>query len=668
MEPFALYLIKSVIWLSSFALIFIIFLRNERFFSLNRIYLVTGLLASLLLPFFSIHYIVQINSIAGAQSSEGVSAAVQYNEVGRMQLIRSLLTIVYLSGALLVFCVSLFQSRSLVRAIKVAEKLPVGGIKLVKSHDFASSFSFFSYVFVNPSVPDIETREILNHEQAHVSQKHWFDLMLAGVLCILQWFNPFVWIYVRLIKQNHEYLADEVALQRTSDPAVYRAALLNQIAGAPVVSLSNHFNYSLNKKRFNIMKNIISSPYRKLKLLLILPVFALILYSFAKPEYRYNNAGGINAATGIDQQKEVNGSILKKDGTPLSGAIITIQGTTIGTIADSRGQFKLTGVSDDATLIVSFVGFKTKALKPVFTSVMKVKMDQETLTISGSNAGIPAPPPPPPPPPAPLDFKISDNGQVPLYVVEGKIVTEAELKKIDPETIQRIDVLKGESATKLYGDKGKDGAVVIALKSDSKSNGSSTDTGNSNGAGTSTGAGKSTGDSEMKNALVIIDGKESDVDIKSLDPNTISAVFVIKDKTAVDKYGEKGKNGVIEVVTKKADTTKSDDKNANKAPFVVVEELPEFPGGKAAMNSWIYSNLKYPAKALENKISGVVNVFFTVSSSGKITNVAVGKSANPALNDEAMRVINSMPDWKPGSQAGKPVDVNVRVPVEFKLK
>ena len=71
MEAFALYLIKSVIWLSSFALIFIIFLRNERFFSLNRIYLVTGLLASLLLPFFSIHYIVQINSIAGAQSSEG---------------------------------------------------------------------------------------------------------------------------------------------------------------------------------------------------------------------------------------------------------------------------------------------------------------------------------------------------------------------------------------------------------------------------------------------------------------------------------------------------------------------------------------------------------------------------------------------------------------------
>ena len=257
-------------------------------------------------------------------------------------------------------------------------------------------------------------------------------------------------------------------------------------------------------------------------------------------------------------------------------------------------------------------------------------------------------------------------------MLDGKIITEAEMKKIDPETIQSIDVLKGESANKMYGDKGKDGAVVITLKGADKSSAVSS------GTGKSTGEGKSTGDSEMKNALVIVDGKVSDVDIKSLDPNTISAVYVTKDKTAVDKYGEKGKNGVIEVVTKKADTTKTDnrnayttktdDKNANKAPFVVVEELPEFPGGKAAMNSWIYSNLKYPAKALENKISGVVNVFFTVSSSGKITNVAVGKSANPALNDEAMRVINSMPDWKPGSQAGKPVDVNVRVPVEFKLK
>ena len=58
----------------------------------------------------------------------------------------------------------------------------------------------------------------------HIRQKHWLDLMLVQLLCILQWFNPVIWIYIRLIRQNHEYIADKVALQRTSDPAIYRAA------------------------------------------------------------------------------------------------------------------------------------------------------------------------------------------------------------------------------------------------------------------------------------------------------------------------------------------------------------------------------------------------------------------------------------------------------------
>src|SRR5664280_1661245 len=156
-----------------------------------------------------------------------------------------------------------------------------------KRQDYGSAFSFFSYVFVNPSVTDIETKEIMHHELVHVRQKHWFDLLLAELLCMIQWFNPLVWIYIRFIRQNHEYLADEVALQRTSDPSVYKAVLLNQIVGAPVVSLTNSFNYSLNRKRFNMMKTIISSPYRKMKILLIIPVFAFVLYAFAKPDYRY---------------------------------------------------------------------------------------------------------------------------------------------------------------------------------------------------------------------------------------------------------------------------------------------------------------------------------------------------------------------------------------------
>jgi TonB family protein len=96
--------------------------------------------------------------------------------------------------------------------------------------------------------------------------------------------------------------------------------------------------------------------------------------------------------------------------------------------------------------------------------------------------------------------------------------------------------------------------------------------------------------------------------------------------------------------------------------------MPKFPGGTDAMVAWIISNLKYPAEALKSKITGEVYVNFMVSKTGKVKNVVASKSASPLLNAEAIRVISSMPDWKPGSQAGKLVDVQMQVPVEFKLK
>ncbi len=86
------------------------------------------------------------------------------------------------------------------------------------------------------------------------------------------------------------------------------------------------------------------------------------------------------------------------------------------------------------------------------------------------------------------------------------------------------------------------------------------------------------------------------------------------------------------------------------------------------MVRWINANIKYPEKALIAGISGKVYVSFMVSSKGKVKDVMINKSVSPSLSDEAIRVISSMPDWEPGSQAGKTVDVQMIVPVEFKLK
>lgn len=102
--------------------------------------------------------------------------------------------------------------------------------------------------------------------------------------------------------------------------------------------------------------------------------------------------------------------------------------------------------------------------------------------------------------------------------------------------------------------------------------------------------------------------------------------------------------------------------------FDVVEQMPEFPGGQAALLKWIGGNVKYPAIAEENGIQGRVVCTFIVDRDGSITDVKVARSIDPSLDKEAIRVLRKMPRWYPGRQNGQPVRVLYTVPVTFKLQ
>ncbi|MBR4811141.1 MAG: energy transducer TonB [Bacteroidaceae bacterium] len=101
--------------------------------------------------------------------------------------------------------------------------------------------------------------------------------------------------------------------------------------------------------------------------------------------------------------------------------------------------------------------------------------------------------------------------------------------------------------------------------------------------------------------------------------------------------------------------------------FMVVEDQPEFPGGTAALLEYLRKNIKYPAICRENNIQGRVIVSFVVNKDGGIVDPEVIKGVNPSLDKEALRVISTMPKWKPGYQRGKPVRVKYTVPVNFRL-
>ena len=168
------------------------------------------------------------------------------------------------------------------------------------------------------------------------------------------------------------------------------------------------------------------------------------------------------------------------------------------------------------------------------------------------------PPSPPPPPSEGITFK-GGNGNPPLILVDG-VVRDIDVNKIDPNTIESISVIKGESGKKLYGEKGKEGVIQITLKKGTNTVDLNTPIQNRNNekvylkytAPADSSFKIRTSDGSPINALIVIDGVISDKSrMDALYPGNVESINVIKNKSATDKYGEKGKEGVIEITTKK---------------------------------------------------------------------------------------------------------------------
>jgi protein TonB len=138
--------------------------------------------------------------------------------------------------------------------------------------------------------------------------------------------------------------------------------------------------------------------------------------------------------------------------------------------------------------------------------------------------------------------------------------------------------------------------------------------------------------------------------------------FMTADQAQVEVKNEE----VVEVVEVVKEEVQEEDPEAT--PFVVVEEMPMFPGGDAELLKFIAEHTQYPEVAKENNIQGRVIVRFCVTSKGGVSQVSILKGVDPELDKEAIRVVNTLPPFKPGKQGGKPVPVWYMVPITFTLK
>lgn len=141
-----------------------------------------------------------------------------------------------------------------------------------------------------------------------------------------------------------------------------------------------------------------------------------------------------------------------------------------------------------------------------------------------------------------------------------------------------------------------------------------------------------------------------------------------KTNTAIGTFDVKGNDEAEGEVLKAKEVIADEPKVEEQKVFDVVEQMPEFPGGQAALLKWISEHIKYPAVAEENGIQGRVVATFVVERDGSVTDVQIARSIDPSLDKEAIRVLKQMPKWIPGKQNGSAVRVKYTVPVTFKLQ
>ncbi len=155
-------------------------------------------------------------------------------------------------------------------------------------------------------------------------------------------------------------------------------------------------------------------------------------------------------------------------------------------------------------------------------------------------------------------------------------------------------------------------------------------------------------------------------------PKVIEVLNIVDDNVKIDdelmiEDSEADDKTMIDVAPV-ISAPKEEEEEATAEVFYIVEDMPEFPGGEAALRAFIAQAIKYPVIAQENGIQGKVYVTFVVGKDGSVSNATIARGVDASLDKEALRVVNTLPKWKPGKQRGKPVNVSYTVPINFVLQ
>lgn len=647
MIEFFHYLIQSSGILAAFYILYFLFLRNERFFIEIRWFLMMSIVLAVFLPLVKIPYTVlvetsQANVSADLSVGEWIAGTLPdaISEKKSLFSIPQLLLGIYISVALVLLIrsgIKVWQIWSMIVGKEFVEK---DNCKVILFDEKISAFSFFGYVVINREEFENEAlRNIFIHEKVHALQKHWIDLLLVEILSIVFWFNPFVWLFQIAIKQTHELLADDGVIARGFGIGQYQAILINQLMGAEVVGLANNFNHSINKKRMIMMSKEKGPKIRRYKLLLMIPVVAAVLVFNMKANKVHAQEIEIVEIQNSEKVK-ISGLILAENNKPTAGAAILVENYTVGTVSDSKGKFELE-VAKDANIRISFVGFQTRkmAVEDFILNgnkennyFLKIKMKSQKGEVLPSKGN---------------DWSSAENVKKNKFDGNEIFVMVEDMPQFPGGNKAKLNhIAKTIKYPKEAIDKGIKGVVFVRFIV-SKSG--------------------SIKDAKVIRGVHPLLDKEALRVIEEM-PNWIpgkqNGKNVNVSYTLPVRFGTKGKSGVEKVaVTQKDNMVFINGKKA----YNMVDDMPKFPGGHLEIQKFLARNTVYPKEAQEKGEQGRVFVSFIVGKDGMVSDPKIVRGVAPSIDKEAIRVVNSMPQWEAGKQDGKPVNVIYTVPINFKL-
>lgn len=519
MNPIVLYIIKVSGAISLFYICYRYILSTDTYFIRNRFYLVGCILFSIIAPFIKIT--VKTITIQPFESYSPhlttnlpiVETAPAANPLFFVGL--KILLAIYIAGCAFFLIRLIWAYTSTIRIIINAERKKLYGFILAFTENTHSPFSLLKWLVIPKNRinhPDFEN--IVQHESIHSRQYHSVDLFLAEIMVAFQWFNPFVWMLKKAIVENHEYIVDKTLLNKGVNAQQYQYSLLSYATDkGGQLTVASHFNSNLLKKRIRMMNKNQSPRWHRIKNFTILIATTIVVLTTVSFETKVIAQSKQEEPILIVNHKKVTSSELQKVDPKNIKTITVLKDSSATNLYGKDGK--------NGVVIVEINDTSIKTGNWIYADHDPDSIRFNKIEITGY--GKP--------------HVIKDTrDKKPLVIVDGERVKADDFFGKSWE-MEKMEMIKGEAAIALYGEEGKNGVFIYTSKKDNNEQ-----TPNNHLIISS---------NDKKTPLYVLDGKIiSAEEMGKLKPDAISNINVLKGEKAISEYGKKGKNGVIEIITK----------------------------------------------------------------------------------------------------------------------